>query len=82
MTSNRSYNKTSTANWGCFIKQEFGGVGVVIYDLFEVIYYDLIYGTGLRFSGLIPGQSCTTSAPVCWGTQARCTKTHGLKFAT
>ena len=46
----RSYNKTSTANWGCFIKQEFGGVGVVIviYDLFEVIYYDLIYGTGLR----------------------------------
>ena len=48
MTPNRSYNKTSTANWGCFIKQEFGGVGVVIYDLFEVIYYDLIYGTGLR----------------------------------
>ena len=35
-------------NWGCFIKQEFGGVGVVIYDLFEVVYYDLIYGTGLR----------------------------------
>ena len=49
MTSNRSYNKTSTANGERFIKQDFGGVEVVIYDLFEVIYYDLIYGTGLRW---------------------------------
>ena len=47
MTPNRSFNKNSTANWGCFIKHEFGGVEIVIYDQFEVIYYDLIYGTGL-----------------------------------
>ena len=32
MTPNRSYNKTSAANWGCFIKEEFGEIGVVIYD--------------------------------------------------
>ena len=60
MTPNRSYNKTSTANWGCFIKQEFGGVGVVIYDLFEVIYYDLIYGTGLRWQDFMYSFSLTT----------------------
>ena len=38
----RSYYKTSTPN--SYMKFR---VEVIIYDLFKVLYYDLIYGTGL-----------------------------------
>ena len=44
MASNRSYIMTSTQN----LIDEFG-VEVIIYDLFEVVYYDLIYETGLWY---------------------------------